>query len=125
MFLQRAAARFFEAAVDDVDILHRVGLLMKDMVQTMASSDNVFGTESIEAWCDLFAKELVDESHESFLPNEFADLLKSAGHEAVRQSVDASLRLAAARDFDAYISIWHGHSDKNESLAREALSGHH
>jgi hypothetical protein len=118
---------------------------MKDMVQTMASSDNVFGTESIEAWCDLFAKELVDESHESFLPNEFADLLKSAGHEshesflpnefadllksagheAVRQSVDASLRLAAARDFDAYISIWHGHSDKNESLAREALSGHH
>jgi hypothetical protein len=122
LFSNRAAARFFEAVVDDVDVLQRVGLLMKDMVQTMALSDHVDGTESLAAWCNLLTKELLDES---FLPNQIADLLKSADYVAIRQSMDASLRHAAARDFHAYISILNGHSDTSESLAREVLSGHH
>ncbi len=116
----RAAARFFEAVADDVDVLDRVGLLMKDMMQSIAS-DNVHSAETVATWRNLVSQELRDEN---YLSHEISEFVKLAGQALITQSVDVSLQQVLSTDLDAHFSMLHRHLHSHESLARDVLSGH-
>ena len=118
---QRAASRFFEAVCEDVHVLNRVGLSIDNMVQNMASSDGVGGSDSFAACYNLVLDALLDER---VLSRELARLVATAGRAVISQSLDVSLPRATSEEFDEYISILHRHAHSPESLAREVLSGH-
>ncbi len=111
-----AAAQCFESASSDEDALNSIGLLMQDMVESIAPLNNDDG-HSLAIWCSLLSEELIVSHCEP------AQLAQCGGHAAVAQSLNSSLRQAVLEMLDGNVSCWRNHAQSNEFLAKEMLSG--
>ena len=116
----RAATRFYEAAVNDDDVLRRVALLMSDMEEWMAAHNDADRIQTLALWSDCISQELLDIPH---LSDEMMEFMQ-AGHAAIVHSLTVSLQRATARDLDGCVSISGEYLPSNESPAHEILSGH-
>lgn len=120
---QRAAVKYFEAVVDDADLVQRVSHLLGEMMQSMGSAGD--DTESFTVWSDIIAQELLDTR---FFSSEVRDLVRDAGHAAIMRSINESLLRATSGELEGCVSISHSHSlqsaGDNEAVAHDVISGH-
>lgn len=114
-----AVARCFESAASDVDALDSVGLLVRDMVESMASPLENDSAQSMSIWCNLISEELLDSQYDT------AELAALGGRSAVAQGLNVSLQQAVSEMLGGDVSDWLDHLKSNESLAQKLLSGHH
>ena len=118
-YTYRAVARCFESAASDVDALDSVGLLVRDMVESMASPHENDSAQSMSIWCSLISEELLDSQYDT------AELAPLGGRSAVAQGLNVSLQQAVSEMLGGDVSDWLDHLKSNESLAQKLLSGHH
>ena len=118
-----AAVKYFEAVVDDADLVQRVSHLLGEMMQSMGSAGD--DTESFTVWSDIIAQELLDTR---FFSSEVRDLVRDAGHAAIMRSINESLLRATSGELEGCVSISHSHSlqsaGDNEAVAHDVISGH-
>jgi hypothetical protein len=110
-------ARCFESAVNDEDALDRVGLLVRDMVESMASPLENDSAQSMSIWCSLISEELLVSQYDTTEPAPLG------GRSAVAQGLNVSLQQAISEMLGGDVSDWMAHLKSNESLAQKLLSG--
>ena len=110
-------ARCFESAANDVDALDNVGLLVRNMVESMASPLENDSAQSMSIWCSLISEELLVSQYDT------AELAALGGRSAVAQGLNVSLQQAVSEMLGGDVSDWLDHLKSNESLAQKLLSG--
>lgn len=100
-----------------MDALDSVGLVMRNMVESLASPSDNDSAQSLVNWCNLISEELLDSQYET------AELAPFGDHSAVAQCLNFSLQQAVSEMLNGDVSDWRDHLHSNESLARKLLSG--
>ena len=110
-------ARCFESAANDVDALDNVGLLVRNMVESMASPLENDSAQSMSIWCSLISEELLVSQYDT------TELAQLGGRSAVAQGLNVCVQQAVSEMLGGDVSDWMAHLKSNESLAQKLLSG--